>query len=205
MFDPETETLWSQLLGKGVHGPLEGRVLEHVASVRSTWREWRRRHPETLALAKPAEIAGSPYQRYFDAPDRYGISGEELTDARLPGKSVVLGLESDGDVLAVALASGIRDVLTVRVGGADVHVARDGERAAAWAAEGRRLRWRGGSSTTQLRARGGRGLWDAFTGRSQIPDRPDLVPAPAVVTYWYTWSRYHPNTEIAGAPGAAGR
>lgn len=36
MFDRESDTLWSQLLGEAVDGPLQGTKLEPIASLQTT-------------------------------------------------------------------------------------------------------------------------------------------------------------------------
>lgn len=51
MIDEETESLWSQLLGRAMRGPLEGSQLEVIPSVITDWGSWRNRHPETTVLA----------------------------------------------------------------------------------------------------------------------------------------------------------
>jgi hypothetical protein len=52
MFDRETDTLWSQLLGEAVRGELIGTKLEFVPSWMMTWEEWKALHPDTVALDK---------------------------------------------------------------------------------------------------------------------------------------------------------
>jgi len=194
-FDTETETLWSQLLGRAVQGELDGHALEHVPSVRMSWADWKALHPETKALAKPAEINRSRYQRYFDAEDKFGISGNSKVDARLPGKSGVLGLGNGETAVAVALRDGRRDVSHVKVAGDRVCVVRDGARATAWlAAVGGGLRW--SEDGTALEAKRGHGRWNPWTGKPLSLDTEPLEAHPSVLTYWFTWSRYHPGTAV---------
>ncbi len=50
MQDVETGTLWSHILGQAMRGPLAGARLEIVPSLFTTWREWRRLHPETTVV-----------------------------------------------------------------------------------------------------------------------------------------------------------
>lgn len=58
--DRETGSLWSQLAGQAVHGPLEGEPLRPVAALQTTWKHWRERHPDTRVMVLP-EKAGRPY------------------------------------------------------------------------------------------------------------------------------------------------
>jgi hypothetical protein len=196
-FDTETESLWSQLLGRAVQGKQEGRALEHLPSIRTTWAEWKSLHPHTKALAKPAELDRSRYQRYFDADDKFGISGRALVDERLPGKHAVLGLEAGETVIAVAVPEGRRDVVRVGLDGLRACVVRDGTRATAWAGPKRGgLRW--GKSGRFLEATRGHGRWHPWTGEALSIETESLVAVPSVFTYWFTWSRYHPETELTG-------
>jgi hypothetical protein len=48
--DRETGTRWQQSTGEAISGPLKGSFLELYPFVRTTWKEWRRRHPNTVVL-----------------------------------------------------------------------------------------------------------------------------------------------------------
>jgi hypothetical protein len=50
-FDHETESLWSQLRGGAVAGPLAGTSLRLLPVNMTTWRSWKAKHPQTLVLS----------------------------------------------------------------------------------------------------------------------------------------------------------
>ncbi len=50
MLDMETKSLWGQLLGRAMDGPLEGQSLESLPSLMTDWESWRRNHPKTTVL-----------------------------------------------------------------------------------------------------------------------------------------------------------
>jgi uncharacterized protein DUF3179 len=50
-FDHETESLWSQLRGQSVAGPLAGTSLRLLPVTMTTWRSWKAEHPQTLVLS----------------------------------------------------------------------------------------------------------------------------------------------------------
>ena len=52
-FDHETGSIWSQPIGEAIVGPLKGTTLDLLPSTLTQWSEWRRLHPETLALDAP--------------------------------------------------------------------------------------------------------------------------------------------------------
>lgn len=67
MYDAATHTFWSQLLARGICGPLTGTTLDIRPSTVTTWGDWRARHPDGEVLlppphsetVEPGEILGS--------------------------------------------------------------------------------------------------------------------------------------------------
>ena len=51
LYDLETDSLWSQLGGKAVTGPLAGTSLRLLPSTMATWAQWKEQHPETTVLS----------------------------------------------------------------------------------------------------------------------------------------------------------
>lgn len=68
LFDRDTESLWSQIAGKAVSGPMQGTELEAVPLAHTTWKDWRARHPDTSVLSRDTGHARSydhnPYASY---------------------------------------------------------------------------------------------------------------------------------------------
>ena len=50
MSDLETGTEWSHLLGRGMAGQFQGKILTPIVSDMLTWSAWRERFPSTTAL-----------------------------------------------------------------------------------------------------------------------------------------------------------
>jgi len=46
----ETESIWTQLLGGALIGPLAGIRLEQLPAFTGPWESWREEHPDTLVL-----------------------------------------------------------------------------------------------------------------------------------------------------------
>lgn len=94
MYDWQTRTLWSQLYGTAVAGPLVGKTLAVFPSLLTEWAAWLEAHPRTLVLSKrltQSQFAGSgqaddagrnyavdPYVSY------YRSAAEGLVDAQIP-------------------------------------------------------------------------------------------------------------------------
>ena len=107
LYDHQTESLWSQILGKAVTGPAAGEVLEQVAAVHGSWSSWRARHPDTLVLSRDTgyrgiNYASSPYAGYERTSRLYfPVSAR---DKRLKPKAWVLGVSVAGNHKAYPLA-----------------------------------------------------------------------------------------------------
>lgn len=50
MVDQETDSLWSQLLGEAMRGPLVGATLKTIPSTMTDWGTWKQRYPETTVV-----------------------------------------------------------------------------------------------------------------------------------------------------------
>jgi hypothetical protein len=99
MYDRQTGSLWSQLLGESVQGELQGTRLEFLPSWMTTWEDWKEQHPETLALRKGFGGSRDPYSSYYTS-SQTGVIGELNRDDRLYVKEFVIGVEVDGKAAA---------------------------------------------------------------------------------------------------------
>lgn len=91
MYDRETGTLWSQIDGRALKGPLVGQVLQPVPSIHATWKEWRTLYPESLILKKDGFYRSS-YEEYNRDQSRLGIFGRRMNRSALPPKERILGI-----------------------------------------------------------------------------------------------------------------
>jgi len=76
MYDRQTHTLWGQLAGEPVLGPLAATSVRLTLRpvVLTTWAAWREEHPDTTVLDihtgyERPYVPGAPYGRYFASPD----------------------------------------------------------------------------------------------------------------------------------------
>ncbi len=99
MYDRQTDTLWSQLIGEAVEGPLTGSKLEFVPSWQTTWSDWKVQHPNTLALDKGSRVGRDPYTGYYNSSSS-GVIGQSRIDDRLYVKEFVIGVEQNGESTA---------------------------------------------------------------------------------------------------------
>lgn len=102
--DEKNESLWSQVLGEAVVGVHTGKKLSVVRSDIVRWGEWRKAHPDTLALSRETgafrDYGRDPYGDYYTSES---VSfGASFSDTRLHPKALVHGIEIDGAYRAYA-------------------------------------------------------------------------------------------------------
>lgn len=204
MFDRETGTLWTQVDGKALRGPLLGSRLTEVPAVQTTWKAWKKLHPDTLVLQKPGPLGGSNYEGYFRDPSKRGLSGTR-GDERLGGKDKIIGVHEAGDAVAIPQSFlEKRTVVQFSLAGKPVVAtyAPDEKTPAVYRAvvEGRtlsfRARKRGGQ--TVIEDAETRSVWSPLEGKAiSGPLAGKLLErVPYMHGFWYAWSAYRPETRV---------
>jgi len=123
MYDRETGSEWKQSLGECIAGEFEGESLTVLPAAMTTYERFREDHPDGAVLARPggaSEASGpgddpepieyddAPYVEYFESGG-FGLDAHRGTGSRewsredLAPKTVVLGVETDGDALGFPL------------------------------------------------------------------------------------------------------
>lgn len=77
-WDHQTESIWSQVWGQAISGPLKGKTLALIPATLVPWASWKQAHPHTLFL---------DYDRAFffypqDEPGTAWVIGLSLADHR---------------------------------------------------------------------------------------------------------------------------
>lgn len=140
LYDRETESLWSQILGLAINGPLKGQTLEDYPLLHTTWEKWLAAHPDTLVLSPRSgytnfgyDERNKNYARYEQSPrTMFPVSNR---DRRFHAKAWVLGLEIAGAHKAYAFEdlAKVPTPLRDEIGGQAVLVHYDGT--TAWAVD----------------------------------------------------------------------
>lgn len=98
LYDRQTESLWSQIMMQAVSGPMEGKELEMVPTMNTSWGEWKRKYPDTWVLTENTgyqrDYTSSPYQGYEKSRQLY--FDVEHQDERFHPKETVVGVEING-------------------------------------------------------------------------------------------------------------
>jgi hypothetical protein len=145
LYDHQTESLWSQLMETAIAGPMAGHELRQMPARRTTWQQWRERHPQTKVLSTDTgytrDYGVDPYEGYYRALGTMFPVGNVRTD--LPAKAMVLGIEVDGRAKAypLSLLKGRHPVVEDRIGAHPIRieVSPEGQVVAVTDAEGRAL------------------------------------------------------------------
>ena len=90
MRDRESDSWWSIMTSDAISGDLEGAELVVLpAGEKVTWKDWRRRHPDTLVLSVEGEehIDNNPYDNYFASKSTF--RDLKIDDQRLAPKDSI--------------------------------------------------------------------------------------------------------------------
>jgi hypothetical protein len=124
-------SLWSQLQGGSVAGPLAKTKLQTLPFELTTWQDWSVRYPQTKVLSTDTgygrDYSRSPYAGYFEQ-DRLMFPVKSV-DERLPVKSRVLGIWTQNAARAWPLTAFTHlkepTTITDRIGDAHVTLVYD--------------------------------------------------------------------------------
>lgn len=90
MRDRETDSWWSIMTSDAIGGELDGvELVEFPRGEKVTWKDWRRRHPDTLVLSVDGEehIENNPYDNYLASEGTF--RDLEIDDHRLAPKDSI--------------------------------------------------------------------------------------------------------------------
>lgn len=188
MRDRETDSWWSIMSSEAIGGPLEGtRLPELPVGEKTTWGEWREKHPETRVLSVEGKehLPTNPYEKYFTSEGTFRDA--EPADDRLPAKESIFTFHLGGEPWAVphrSFAGGEvfdlpgeeRELLLFREEGASVYASTEAWLVAPGAAgEDPRL------ERLLAAARAGESGFERLEGFD---------------TFWYTWVGVNEETRL---------
>jgi hypothetical protein len=198
MYDRETDSRWPQVLATAIDGPLAGRALREFDLVWTSWRRWRRHHPDTEVLSEETGYARNygvdPYGSY--RPKRGYYARERtmfdplVTDDRLEPKTVVLGVRTAAGATAVQTSWLARErVVEGTVGDDRVVFVHDPSLDAGYA-------YRAPDGSTVEAAD------DAVRvdGERHAPDALPFDRLHGVEAMWFAWAGFYPETDLHAYP-----
>ncbi len=171
LYDRATQSLWSQIMGRAVAGPLKGATLVAVPLTHTSWADWRRRHPATEVLSTATghtrDYSRDPYAGYDRVPRL--MFDVQHRDARLPLKAWVLGVRVGDSAMAYPLAT------------LDQILRGSGELRDTVGGQALRIRYDRRHATAEVRDAQGQLL-------------------PGTLVFWFAWVAFHPKTDVLQAP-----
>lgn len=90
MRDRETDSWWSIMTSDAIGGELDGTdLVELPQGEKATWKDWRKRHPDTLVLSVDGaeHIDNNPYDNYFASEGTF--RDLKIDDQRLAPKDSI--------------------------------------------------------------------------------------------------------------------
>lgn len=103
MRDRETDSWWSIMTSDAIGGDLSGTdLVELPLGEKTTWGDWRRRHPDTVVLSVEGRehVENNPYDNYFASEGTF--RDLVIEDQRLAAKAPVYVFWLGGEPWAVA-------------------------------------------------------------------------------------------------------
>jgi len=207
--DRETGSRWQQSTGEAISGPLKGSSLELYPFVRTTWKEWRRRYPNTLVLKPlPGYDERMPNLSRLIKKSMFSADGAAPAkafghDDRLRPREVIAGLRVGTDEKAYALSQlRIARVVNDRVGGVPVLVVHqpssDTTTAFEARAKGKVLNFRAvDEDAISLADLETRSVWNAYGLCLEGPLKGTQLRALILMPeFWFAWSEFHPRTKL---------
>lgn len=75
LYDKQTESLWSQIMAKGITGHFINTILKQLVVTNTTWGDWKNKHPQTLVLSLNTgytrQYSRDPYLDYRQSESLY--------------------------------------------------------------------------------------------------------------------------------------
>ena len=213
MVDRQTGTLWSNLTGEPVLGDVarDPEALPVLPLTRTTWKDWRTRHPGTTVLALDRQLAkrwGYDYTPGAADRKRRGVSfpgGPAGPDsAILDGKEEIFAVRLRHLAKAYPMDVVLREkVINDRLGENDLVVVGDSQSGAVRA-------YRSGGRTFAPGARpdelvDGSGVRWTAGEESLVPSGPEafapLERIPGHQAFWFGWYSFFPGSELYRGAG----
>lgn len=214
MVDDLSLSLWPNLLGVPLMGPLSGSgiALKRFALTQTTWARWRKEHPQTRVLDLNTGYAFN-YDLH-EAYDVYRLDKDTLIpvssgDGRLPPKAWVLGLLGGDQAKAYPLqALETLGVLNDEVGGMNVVLFVQATTRSTLgyhppevrAYERKEHVFVQGMNDRRTQTSDG-DVWTVEEGALLNPRTGErLERVPGEVGYWFAWRAFHPDTAVYENP-----
>ena len=212
MYDHQTDSLWSHLVGAAITGAMKGERLRPMQSMFTRWGTWIKLHPDSKVLSSgKRSLFGSvrdPYESYYRSPDT-GIIPPRQLDKRIYPKEFVLGVVLNDKAKAYPFSVLSRQsVVNDAFEEVPLLIVFDAETTTGTIfrrkLDGKTLAFR---KTSKPEKKGfflvddaSRSLWEALAGTAvEGPMKGKKLEAlPTTPSFWFGWADHYPETELFG-------
>jgi hypothetical protein len=201
MYDRNTDSMWSQALGKSITGELTGYELKKIPFDLARWSDWKKLHPDTLILTTDTGFSrpygSDPYGDYYTNSQIF--FPVKNSDNRMYPKEMILGFDNNDTFKAYTLTDvesqkiindsfGDKKLVLVAIAPFTVHAF---ERTV----EGQTLEFVLGKDGIIDKQTNSEWNYDGLAISGQLKgkhlDRISFNPG-----FWFEWAAFHPNTEV---------
>lgn len=177
LYDHRTESVWSQVTGSALSGPMRGTRLRQIPAAVETWSAWRKAHPDTIVLETPGGFGAEPIDPDFVIGIRIGGDSAGFGFEHVLRQAVINERVGGIPVAVFARPDHLIRVYSRNLGGTEVELV---------AQEGRLVDRRTGTA------------WDPVSGQGlsgPLSDRP--LPSVAwASSFDWAWKDFHPDARI---------
>ncbi len=210
MYDHQTESLWSHILGQAIAGELRGIQLTFLPSLHTDWQTWQDLHPDTLVIS-PGLYGRDPYASYYVSGQegvvgRGPFGGGPSRDDDIHPKAYVIGVRLGGEARAYPFSILVKEpVINDAVGGVPVALFFDTQTLTGAVfdrrlGDGTTLTFEPSIANRRVKDTTTGSRWDIFTGTAL--DGPlagtQLAQVPTTYAFWFGWIDYHTNSTVYG-------
>ena len=198
----------------GRQGTAERHPIGDLAVAADHLGQWYQLHPDTQLLDKGGRYNTDSYEGYYRGGSA-GIIGESNKDRRLPGKELVLGVNTEGLVKAYPFQTIVRQpLINDSISGKQVLVVFDltSETGAIFDRnlEGRSMGFdilpETDDGIALMKDRETGSTWQLLTGRAISGELEGMAlkRLSSFYAFWVAWSDFHPDTALYEGGASAG-
>lgn len=201
MYDRNTDSMWSQAMGKAVVGQLTGYELKKIPFDLAKWSDWKKLYPDTVVLSTNTghsrPYGSDPYGGYYtDSQIYFPVKN---SDDRMHPKEIILGFEHNESFKAYKMTDiKSQGIINDNVGGQNlvlVSITPQAARVFDRTVDGQTLEFTLDEDIMIDKQTGtqwnieGVGISGPLQGRHL--DRLAFSPG-----FWFEWVAFHPTTEV---------
>lgn len=182
MYDKETGTLWSHILGEAMDGKLKGETLDQVPCVMTDWKKWSKEHADgtVVMLSRSSKEYKTDFYR---KPERFVLGIANGDKARAWRFDALAKAPAVNDMWRDKPVAVLFDKESVT---ARLYSRKVGDK---------ELTFEGGEKGIRDKETGS--IWEPTTGRATAgPLKGEhLTPLHGIVSYREVWAKFHPKSE----------